>query len=88
MIRIAKPLPPDDGPYEYRGRFDDAMFEYTGRLDSDAELEFAPTRWYDPTIGRWLTEDVVGFAADTNLYRYVGNSPEQVALPDPTSARD
>ena len=33
MIRIAEPLPPDDGPYEYR--FDDAMFEFTGRFDAD-----------------------------------------------------
>lgn len=33
--------------------------------------------------GRWLTEDPVGFAAgDTNLYRYVGNSPTNVS--DPT----
>lgn len=29
---------------------------------------------YDPTIGRWLTEDPLGFGAgDANLYRYVGN---------------
>jgi hypothetical protein len=31
---------------------------------------------YDPTIGRWTTEDPIGFrAADANLYRYVGNDP-------------
>src|SRR5262245_40965180 len=29
---------------------------------------------YDPTIGRWISEDPIGFqAADGNLYRYVGN---------------
>ncbi len=28
----------------------------------------------DPTIGRWINEDPLGFAAgDENLYRYVGN---------------
>src|SRR5207253_2633309 len=31
---------------------------------------------YDPTIGRWISEDPIGFTgADANLYRYVGNSP-------------
>jgi hypothetical protein len=31
---------------------------------------------YDPTIGRWLSEDPIGFeAGDANLYRYVGNGP-------------
>lgn len=35
----------------------------------------APTghvRWFDPTVGRWLSEDP---AADSNLYRYCGNAP-------------
>jgi hypothetical protein len=31
---------------------------------------------YDPGIGRWLSEDPIGFeACDANLYRYVGNDP-------------
>lgn len=30
-------------------------------------------RWYDPTVGRWLTEDPA--EADANLYRYCGNAP-------------
>jgi hypothetical protein len=31
---------------------------------------------YDPTVGRFLEDDPIGFAAgDPNLYRYVGNSP-------------
>ncbi|RCS54521.1 hypothetical protein DTL42_05110 [Bremerella cremea] len=31
---------------------------------------------YDPTIGQWLSEDPIEFdAEDTNLRRYVGNSP-------------
>jgi RHS repeat-associated protein len=77
MIRLAEPQPPDDGPYEYTGRFDDAMFEFTGRLDADAELHNEQGRWYDPIVGRWLNEEPIGFAAgDVNLYRYVGNSPE------------
>jgi hypothetical protein len=31
---------------------------------------------YDPKIGRWLSQDPVGYAAgDANLYRYVNNGP-------------
>ena len=34
------------------------------------------TVMYDPSIGRWLEEDPLGFeAGDANLYRYVGNGP-------------
>lgn len=38
---------------------------------------------YDPTIGRWTTEDPIGFAGgDANLERYVGNDPTNAT--DPT----
>ncbi|MFO0181096.1 MAG: polymorphic toxin type 8 domain-containing protein, partial [bacterium] len=31
-------------------------------------------RWYDPQLGKWLSEDPIGFAGgDVNLGRYVGN---------------
>jgi len=31
---------------------------------------------FDPSIGKWISEDPEGFAAgDANLYRYVGNAP-------------
>jgi len=31
---------------------------------------------YDPGIGRWLTQDPIGFrGGDSNLYRYCDNSP-------------
>lgn len=33
-------------------------------------------RVFSPTLGRFVTSDPIGFrAGDTNLYRYVGNSP-------------
>ena len=33
-------------------------------------------RYYDPTAGRFLTKDPIGFAGgDVNLYRYVFNNP-------------
>jgi RHS repeat-associated protein len=73
MIRIAEPLPADEGPYYYR--FADTMFEFTGEFHAD-ELQFEQARWFDPTVGKWMSDDPVGFAGgDSNLYRYVGNSP-------------
>jgi hypothetical protein len=37
---------------------------------------------YDPTIGRWISQDPIGFAAgDANLYRYVNCNPESKSDP-------
>src|SRR5262249_43785324 len=39
-------------------------------------LYFFRFRWFSPTLGRWLDDDPLGFAAgDSNLYRYAGNNP-------------
>jgi len=55
----------------------DLIFAYTGRLfDESTGLQNNLNRWYDPTIGRWLSEDPISFSAgDANLHRYCGNSP-------------
>ena len=38
---------------------------------------------YDPTLGRWLSQDPLGFSAgDADLYRFVGNDP--TGWTDPT----
>lgn len=42
---------------------------------------------YNPTIGRWMTEDPEGFeAADEDLFRYVHNDPTD--LTDPSGLRE
>jgi RHS repeat-associated protein len=48
---------------------------YTQReFDFATHLNYHRARYYDPTSGRWLSEDRIGFtAADTNLARYVSN---------------
>jgi len=48
---------------------------FTGReLDPETGLQYNRARYYDPAVGRWISEDPLGFAAgDTNLSRYVGN---------------
>jgi RHS repeat-associated protein len=51
-----------------------------------ADLQFNRTRHYDPTVGRWLSEDPVGFWADgANFTSYV--SPRQT-LTEQTVARE
>jgi RHS repeat-associated protein len=59
------------------------IFTYTGRTwDNDAGLLNYRARWYDPTVGRFLSEDPTGFnAGDVNLHRYVGNSPTNLVDP-------
>ena len=51
--------------------------KFTGReWDPVAGLYYYRSRMYDPTSGRFLSSDQIGFAGgDTNLYRYVGNMP-------------
>jgi hypothetical protein len=44
---------------------------FTGSID---ELHFEQARWYDPTVGRGLSEDPIN-GDPSNQYRYVGNSP-------------
>jgi len=55
----------------------DQVFYFTGRMyDESTGLQNNLNRWYDPTVGAWISEDPIGFeAGDGNLYRYVRNSP-------------
>jgi RHS repeat-associated protein len=46
-----------------------------GEKIAAADYEFR-NRIYSPTLGRWLSNDPLGFdAGDVNTYRYVGNDP-------------
>jgi RHS repeat-associated protein len=58
-------------------------FSYTGReFDADTGLYFYRSRYYDPLVGRFISEDPISFiAGDTNLYRYVGNSSTNATDP-------
>ncbi|WP_153559381.1 RHS repeat-associated core domain-containing protein [Roseimaritima sediminicola] len=53
----------------------DFLFAYTGReRDAEGDLQYNRARYYDAAIGRWISQDPIGFeAGDANLYRYVGN---------------
>ena len=53
------------------------LFGYTGKaFDTSTQLQNNINRWYDATIGRWLSTDPIGFSGiGNNLYAYVGNNP-------------
>ena len=52
-------------------------FGFTAReRDAESGLMFYRARYYDPKIGRFISEDPIGFEGkDLNLYRYVYNGP-------------
>jgi RHS repeat-associated protein len=49
-----------------------AVYTWTGReLDVDSDLRYNQTRYFDPTPGRWITDDPLGFEEGTeNLHPY------------------
>lgn len=62
----------------------DFIFGFTGReRDEESGLNYHRARYYDSTIGRWISEDPISFTGgDENIYRYIGNnSPNGI---DPT----
>ena len=66
--------------YGYNGGINSVvefMFGFTGRMyDDETGLQNNLNRWYDAKVGRWISEDPIGFAAgDANIYRYFGNGP-------------
>ena len=62
-----------------------SRLKYTGREDDGTGLYYYRARYYDPQIGRFISEDPMGFAAGINFYAYVGNNP--VNANDPTGLR-
>ena len=44
--------------------------------DPDTDLDKSATRWYDPSTGGWLSQDLIGFnGGQTNVSEFCGNSP-------------
>ncbi|MDZ4110401.1 MAG: RHS repeat-associated core domain-containing protein [Brevundimonas sp.] len=53
-----------------------SRFQYTGQMWlPDAGLYHYRARAYDPSLGRFLQTDPIGYAAGANLYAYVGGDP-------------
>ena len=62
----------------------DCLFAFTGRpYDKATSLQNNLYRWYDDKVGRWVSEDPVGFnGSDTHTSRYCENGPTNAT--DPT----
>ncbi|HLA10131.1 MAG TPA: RHS repeat-associated core domain-containing protein, partial [Pyrinomonadaceae bacterium] len=57
-------------------------YTYTGReRDPDTGLLYYRARFYDPQLGRFISEDPIGFAGGMNPFAYVDNNP--IAFYDP-----
>ena len=57
-------------------------YTYTGReYDTDTGLYYYRARWYDAKLGRFISEDPIGFAGGVNQFRYVGNNPMNITDP-------
>src|SRR5262249_8800436 len=60
-----------------------SSFQFTGREADPTGLYYYRARYYNPTLGRFISEDPIGFAGgDSNLYAYVSNDPTNTT--DPT----
>jgi len=60
---------------------------FTGHTDDyETDLVYMQQRYYDPTVGRFLSTDpvgpVVGMSKSTNRYSYGGNNPYKYVDPD------
>jgi RHS repeat-associated protein len=61
----------------------DQPYRFTGReWDSETGLYFYRARYIDASIGRFISEDPIRFAAGVDFYRYAMNNPTR--LTDPT----
>jgi RHS repeat-associated protein len=51
-------------------------FRYSGReFDTESGVYHYRARYYDPSVGRFLSEDPLRFKAGINFYSYVKNNP-------------
>jgi RHS repeat-associated protein len=55
-----------------------SRYQFTGReYDPFSGLQFSRARFYDPNLGRFISEDPIGFGGgDVNLFGYVRNNPQ------------
>lgn len=52
------------------------------RYEDETRLFYFTRRYYDPSVGRFITTDPAGFSDGPNLYGYVGGNPANFVDPD------
>ncbi len=50
-------------------------YGYTGRESDGLGIDYYRARYYNPAIGRFISEDPMGFRAGPNFYAYAGDNP-------------
>jgi RHS repeat-associated protein len=70
--RIASQSGAREAPYAFQGR----------ESDQESGLYYFRARYYDPQVGRFISEDPIGFRGGNNLYSFVRNNP--IILTDPS----
>ena len=65
------------------------LYAYTAReSDWESGLGFYRTRYYDPSVGRFIQQDLIGLLGGINFYAYVGNNPVHFVDPIGLDALD
>jgi RHS repeat-associated protein len=52
-----------------------SSYTYTGREFDGLGIDYFRARYYNPTSGRFLSEDPIGFLGGINVYAFVGDDP-------------
>ena len=65
-------------PFTYVGRY--------GVMREADNLYYMRARYYDAELGRFISEDPIGFAGGINVYAYVGGNPMMLVDPSGLSA--
>jgi RHS repeat-associated protein len=56
-------------------------YQFTGRENDGTGLCYYRARYYDPAVGRSISEDPAGFSGGVNFYAYSGNGPTNASDP-------
>jgi RHS repeat-associated protein len=71
------------------GSASSSTFQYTGRENDGTGMYYYLARYYNPTLGRFISEDPAGFGGgDANFYVYAGNGPADYIDPSGESRKD
>jgi RHS repeat-associated protein len=61
-------------------------YAYTGRESDGLGIDYYRARYYNPTTGRFLSEDPLGFLAGPNFYAYAADDP--IDFVDPSGMQE